>query len=66
MTETERVTFEQFLTKKKINVVLFATTNPKMFAHYAHIFEQVGAASFDHQTKFLLNDWRLDYPPKKD
>jgi hypothetical protein len=55
-------TFEQFLQRKKIDAVRFAATRPADYAHYAAVFVRVGTNSFDHQTKFLLNDWRLDFP----
>lgn len=57
-------TFEQFLQRKKIDAARFAAARPQDYQHYAKVFAQVGTNSFDHQTKFLLNDWRLDFPAK--
>jgi len=61
----EPETFEAFLTRKKIDAAAFAARLPADYAKYAAVFAEVGTNSFDHQTKFLLNDWRLDFPIRK-
>ncbi len=55
-------TFDAFFTKKKIDVAAFAAARPDEAARYRALYEQMGAVSFDHTHKFLINDWRLDFP----
>lgn len=54
--------FDAFCQKKKIDRAAWAAARPAQAAHYAALYDQMGALSFDHSHKFLINDWRLDFP----
>ncbi len=54
--------FEAFCAKKKIDLAAWAAARPAQEQHYRALYEHMGAVSFDHTHKFLINDWRLDFP----
>lgn len=55
--------FIAYLTKKKVNVAAMRAANPQAFDDLAALFNHIGRESFDQQKKFVINDWRLDFPP---
>jgi hypothetical protein len=55
-------TFEEFLTKKRIDIALFAQNKPQEWQEYAHLYEKMGEKSFDHQKKFFFNSLRAMFP----
>jgi hypothetical protein len=55
-------TFEEFLTKKRIDIALFAQNKPQEWQEYGHLYEKMGEKSFDHQKKFFFNSLRAMFP----
>ncbi len=55
------MTFEEYLTSKKINVAAFRNGETSRFVEWQQLFEQVHPDSFTAQKKFLLNDVRRRY-----
>lgn len=56
------MTFEEFLIKKKIDPVLFKTSEELLFPEFEHHFNQMGEKSFDHSKKFWFNKLRRVHP----
>jgi hypothetical protein len=52
------MTFEEYLTNKKIDTDLFSKANPEKWQALKAIFEQMHPEGFTMQKKFLLNDLR--------
>ncbi|GAB4038576.1 hypothetical protein [Spirosoma jeollabukense] len=55
------MTFEEYLTQKKINVDQFQQAQPDQYAEWQREFMQMHPESFTAQKKFLLNDTRRKY-----
>lgn len=55
------MTFEEYLSQKKIDVELFQKNELARFNDWKHTFEQMHPESFTAQKKFLLNDTRRKY-----
>ena len=55
------MTFEEYLTQKKIDVNQFQQGEPARFSEWKHEFGQMHPESFTAQKKFLLNDTRRKY-----
>ena len=55
------MTFEEYLTQKKINVDRFQQAEPIQYAEWLREFMQMHPESFTTQKKFLLNDTRRKY-----
>lgn len=62
-TEVDTAQFAAFLQKKKINASLFQAQQPLAFITLCVQFNSMGEAAFDQRKKFLINDWRLMFPP---
>ena len=56
------MTFEEFFTKKKINLVTLQQDEPALFFEFKVHFEKMGEKSFDHTKKYWFNKLRLRYP----
>lgn len=56
------MTFEQYLTEKKINYDSFLWSNPKQYNDFKVLFNIVHPDSFTMQKKFFLNKLRMQYP----
>jgi hypothetical protein len=59
------MTFEEFLTKKKIDQAQFKTAQPGLFYEFQSHYSQMGEKSFDHSKKFLFNKLRRAYHLKE-
>lgn len=55
------MTFEDYLSQKKINIDQFRQDEPDRFAEWQREFSQMHPDSFTTQKKFLLNDTRRKY-----
>ena len=55
------MTFEEYLTGKKIDSAAFRRQEPQRWEEYRLIFEQVHPESFTTQKKFVINDLRRLY-----
>lgn len=55
------MTFEEFIIKKKIDLVQFKSADPVLFAEFQSHYQQMGPKSFDHTKKFLFNKLRRAY-----
>lgn len=55
------MTFEDYLSQKKIDVNRFQSAEPERFVEWKRLFEQMHPESFTVQKKFLLNDTRRKY-----
>ncbi len=60
------MTFEEFLTKKKIDLAQFKTAEPGLFLEFQIHYSQMGEKSFDHSKKFLFNKLRRAYHLKEE
>ena len=56
------MTFDAYLTDKKINSGAFQAAQPQQWQQLARVFEQVSPASFTQQKLFLINNIRRQYP----
>lgn len=55
------MSFEEYLTTKKINIDRFREAEPMLYAEWQQEFMQMHPESFTVQKKFLLNDTRRKY-----
>ncbi len=55
------MTFEEFLTKKKIDAIQFKEKENVFFSEFESHFLQMGEKSFDYIKKFLFNKLRRTY-----
>ena len=55
------MTFEEYLTKRRVNVAAFAAGEPQRFAEWQHWFGQMHPESFYLMVKMVLNDVRRNY-----
>lgn len=55
------MSFDEFLTSKKIDADRFRLAEPQHYAEWKRIFAQMHPESFTAQKKFLLNDTRRKY-----
>ena len=55
------MTFEEYLTKRRINVADFAAAEPQRFAEWHSWFGQMHPESFYMLVKMVLNDVRRKY-----
>ena len=55
------MTFEQYLTKRRVNVAAFAAAEPQRFAEWQNWFGQMHPESFYMLVKMVLNDVRRNY-----
>jgi hypothetical protein len=60
------LTFEEFFTKKKIDLVQLQKAEPALFAEFKKEFEPMGEKSFDHSKKFWFNKLRRMYHLKEE
>jgi len=56
------MSFEAYAAKKKIALPAWQLARPSEVARVNERYQQMGAVSFDHTHKFLINDWRRDFP----
>src|SRR5690606_27319690 len=61
----EMVTFEEFCTKKKIDVSLLQADNRPLYDDFRLHYALMGEKSFDHTKKFWFNKLRRQYPLPK-
>ncbi|MFD2162519.1 hypothetical protein ACFSJU_08945 [Paradesertivirga mongoliensis] len=62
------MTFEEFFTKKKIDLVQLEKVEPALYSEFKKHFAAMGEKSFDHTKKFWFNKLRRLYhltPPDK-
>lgn len=59
------ISFEEYLTGKKIDSAAFQSQESKRWEEYKTIFEQVHPESFTTQKKFVINDLRRQYHLKE-
>src|SRR6476620_2318529 len=55
------MTFEEFLTKRRVNVADFAAGEPQRFAEWQQWFGQMHPESFYTMVKMVLNDVRRKF-----
>src|SRR5688572_15163512 len=55
------MTFEEYLTKRRVNVAAFAAAEPQRFAEWQNWFGQMHPESFYTMVKMVLNDVRRNY-----
>jgi len=60
------MTFEEFMAKKKIDLLQFKTAEPSLFSEFESHYSQMGPKSFDHSKKFLFNKIRRAYHLKEE
>jgi len=56
------MTFEEYLLRKKINLLAFSQQEAERFQEWQSLFAQLHPDSFTAQKKFLINDMRRKYP----
>ncbi len=57
----ENISFEDFLTSKKIDYARFLKSEPIVFSQWKQDFAQIHTESFVMQKKFLINAVRRKY-----
>jgi len=55
----------EFCTRKRIDSESFRAKRPEEWALLATEFDVLGPAGFDSRKKFLINEWRLLFPPSE-
>lgn len=55
------MTFEEFFTKKRIDLGALKKAEPGLFSEFKSHFEQMGEKSFDHTKKYWFNKLRRQY-----
>ena len=55
------MTFETYLTQKKIDATQFWQAEPARYTEWQREFQEMHPESFTAQKKFLLNDTRRKY-----
>ena len=55
------MTFEAYLSEKKIDATAFRENEPERWEDFRNLFGQVHPNSFTAQKKFLINDLRRRY-----
>jgi len=60
------MTFEEYLTSKKIDGRLFKQGEPDLFAEWANLFSAMNPASFTAQKLYLINPTRRKYLLKEE
>ena len=60
-TVRKAMTFNEYLSDKKIDSRRFQQTEPAQFDEWQQLFEQLHPDSFTAQKKFLLNNTRRKY-----
>ena len=55
------LSFDEYLSQKRINAALFQQADPLRYAEWTREFKQMHPDSFTAQKKFLLNDTRRKY-----
>ncbi len=60
------MTFEEYLTSKKIDGGEFSRRQPGRYAEWQSLFSETHPESFTMQKKFLINDTRRLYPLKEE
>lgn len=55
------MTFEEFFSKKKIDLQALQIAEPHLFAEFKEHYQQMGEKSFDHTKKFWFNKLRRLY-----
>ena len=56
------MTFEEFFSKKKINLTELKKAEPILYADFQSHYEQMGEKSFDYTKKYWFNKLRRTYP----
>lgn len=55
------MTFEEFFTKKKIDLAMLQRAKPDLYEEFRQHYAQMGEKSFDHTKKYWFNRLRKDY-----
>ena len=55
------MTFEEFLTDKKINPAAFKVGDPSLWKEWSLLFEEMSVVSFTAQKLYLINPLRRKY-----
>src|SRR5690606_17483870 len=55
------MTFEEFFTKKKIDLVQLQSDNSSLYKEFQQHYARMGEKSFDHTKKFWFNKLRKQY-----
>src|SRR5471030_2126234 len=55
------MTFEEFFTKKRIDLAAFEKGEPALFSEFKTHYHQMGEKSFDHTKKYWFNKIRRKY-----
>lgn len=55
------ITFEEYLTQKKIDAGQFRLAEPERYSEWQALFSTIHPDSFTTQKKFLINDIRRRY-----
>jgi len=55
------MTFEEFFTRKRIDILALQKAEPALFSEFRTHFEQMGEKSFDHTKKYWFNRLRHSY-----
>lgn len=55
------MTFEEFFTRKRIDLAALQKAEPALFSEFRSHFEQMGEKSFDHTKKYWFNKLRHSY-----
>ncbi|MCO4293234.1 hypothetical protein NF867_10195 [Solitalea sp. MAHUQ-68] len=59
------MTFEEFFTKKKIDLDALKAVKPSLYNEFKNHYEQMSEKSFDHSKKFWFNNLRAEFPLKE-
>ncbi len=60
------LTFEEFFTKKRIDLDRLKQARPELFDEFSTHYLQMGEKSFDHTKKYWFNRLRKDFPLSED
>ena len=55
------MTFDEFFTKKRIDLAAFEKAEPALLSEFKTHYEQMGEKSFDHTKKYWFNKLRRQY-----
>ena len=60
------MTFEEFFTKKKIDLDALKAAKTELYNELKSHYEQMSEKSYDHTKKFWFNKLRLEFPLKEE
>jgi hypothetical protein len=62
MAQTQPLSLEEFLQKKKIDVTALSKHMPELWNEWQALWQEMSPQSFDAQKKFLFNRLRRRFP----